>query len=301
VPHIDGIPFRKLGNEHGLSGKQMYLRVFNELEALPDCFELTRDFCQYSSGVLIIDGKYIKVRGYKERIPFIYLIDYETHDTLFGYLARAESEEAFLAIFRRLKQLNYPLQIVVSDDRSTLPVALRNVYPDIPHQLCQNHYLENIRKALNVRTDPIHRQFFYDFKKAVFDEYEDNQKLNKILLRLYTKYCKVFLIRKNILLEIQRRKKELFAYKNIPTCPNNTNLIELFNSHFNPRLRALKGFKSLAHAKIWLNGLLLRRRTCPFTDCSPKFKHLNGKSSLQMSIKKQANWPVNPGLKAPKR
>ncbi|KKR08325.1 MAG: hypothetical protein UT32_C0002G0088, partial [Parcubacteria group bacterium GW2011_GWC2_39_14] len=96
---------------HILMGSHLEKRVFNELKLLPDSFALTRDYCEYSSGILIIDGKYIKVRGYKERIPFIYLIDYETHDILFGCLARAESEEAFLNIFKLLKQLNYPLKV----------------------------------------------------------------------------------------------------------------------------------------------------------------------------------------------
>ncbi|KKR08620.1 MAG: hypothetical protein UT32_C0001G0140, partial [Parcubacteria group bacterium GW2011_GWC2_39_14] len=29
--------------------------------------------------------------------------------------------------------------------------------------------------------------------------------------------------------------------------------------------------------------------------------HLNGKTSLEVSIKKQAKWPEIPGIKAPKR
>jgi len=300
VTNIDGVPFRKLGDENGLSGAQAFNRVLEELESLPDCFELTQECCEYSSGILIIDGKYVKVRGYKERIPFIYLIDYETHDILFGILARSESEEAFLKIFNKLKQLNYPLKIVVSDDRSSLPLALKQIYPDIQNQLCLNHYLENIRKNLNIRTDPTHRHFFNSLKKYVFDEYEDDKKLNEVLRHVWFKRCEDIPIRQNIVLEIDQRRKELFAYKNFPDCPNNTNLIELFNSHFNIRLRALKGFKNQDNANLWLNGLVIRRRTKPFTDCGPKFKHLNGKSSLQMSIKKQATWPEICGLKAPK-
>jgi len=64
IPNIDGIPFRKPGDEYGLSGKQVYLKVFEELKFLPDCFDLTQKFCEYSSDIFIINGKYIKVRGY---------------------------------------------------------------------------------------------------------------------------------------------------------------------------------------------------------------------------------------------
>jgi len=59
IPHIDGIPFRKLGNRRGLSGAQTYNRVFQELKQLPDCSDLTTH-CEYASGILIIDGKYIR-------------------------------------------------------------------------------------------------------------------------------------------------------------------------------------------------------------------------------------------------
>ncbi len=301
IPHIDGIPFRKLGDEQNLSSKQVYKRVFDELRLLPDNIEITRRYCEYSSGILIIDGKYIKVRGYKQKIPFIYAIDYETHDILFGKLVASEDETSFLSFFKTLKELNYLLKIVVADDRSSLPLALKQVYLAIPIQLCLNHYLENIRQQLHIRTDIFHQHFFNSLKKYIFDEYENNEKLNETLRHIWIDCCKNIPIRQTIILQIDKRRKELFAFKNILNCPNNTNLIELFNSHFNARLKSLKGFKSKLHADLWLNGMIIRRRTKPFTDCGLKFKHLNGKCSLQMSIKKQALWPEIIGVKAPKR
>lgn len=301
IPHIDGIPFRKLGDQYGLSGKQTFLRVVRELALLPKNVDITRQCCEYSSGILIIDGKYIKVRGYVQKIPFIYAIDYETHDVLFGMLVVAEDKPSFRLFFQTLKGLHYPLKIVVADDRTSLSLALKHVYPGVPLQLCLNHYVENIRNALHVRTDPAHHHFFNSLKKYVFDEYDNDEKLNDALQHILTKRCENNLLRQTIVMEIHRRRKELFASKTIPNCPNNTNLIELFNSHFNARLKSLKGFKTREHAELWLNGMLIRRRTKPFTDCGSKFKHLNGKCSLQMSIKKQAKWPEIYGVKAPKR
>ena len=248
---------------------------------------------------MIIDGKYVKVKGYEKKIPFIYGIDYETHDIVFGILVLSEDEQAFLKCFRLLKEVKYPLSVVVADDRSTLPLALKQVFPGIPLQLCQNHYLENIRQALHVRTDVTHQHFFNSLKLHVFDEYTDEDGLDAALHRVLVERSEHLLIRQSIVMAIHHRRKELFAYKDISNCPNNTNLIELFNSHFNGRLKTIKGFKTKEHARLWLNGMLLRRRTKPFTDCGPKFNHLNGKSSLQMSIKKSANWPNILGIKAP--
>ncbi len=288
IPHIDGISFRKLGDENNLVASQVYKRVFEEIKLLPSNLEITKTLCEYKSGILIIDGKYIKIRGFKKKIPFIYVIDYETHDILFSLVSQAENKIAFLKIFKTLKELNYPLQVVVADDRTSLPLALKEVFHDIPVQLCLNHYLENIRQLLHVRTDTTHQHFFNTLKKYIFYEYCDNNKLNETLIYIFNKFCINFSIRKKVIMEISRRRKLLFVYKNINNCPNNTNLIELFNSHFNARLKSLKGFKIMEHAKLWLNAIVLRRRTQPFTDCSPKFKHLNGKTSLEMSIKKQA-------------
>lgn len=278
----------------------MYHRVFAELKLLPDNLALTTQYCKYTTGILIIDGKYVKVRGYTKKIPFIYLIDYHTHDILFGVLSSAEDEKTFLKIFQTLKQINDPLQVVVADDRSSLPLALKKIFPEVPLQLCLNHYLENIRITLHVRTEEIHRPFFNALQHGIFDGYEDDKKLNEIIVDLFKKYAEHFPVRQQILMEINRRRKRLFAYKTIIDCPDNTNLIELFNSHFNPRMKLLKGFKTKEHALLWLNGLIMRRRTQPFTDCDLKFKHLNGKRSLEMSIKKQAQWPDMLGIKTPK-
>ena len=87
------------------------------------------------------------------------------------------------------------------------------------------------------------------------------------------------------------RKIELFNYLKIPGAPNNTNLIELYNSHLNGRLRTIKGFQSTKSASSWLNAYLIRRRTKTLTDCEGKFKYLNQHCSLEFTIKKQALWP----------
>lgn len=295
------MPFRKLGNENDLSGKQAYVRVIEELKLLPTSLDLTREYCSYSSGILIIDGKYVKVRGYKQKIPWLYAIDYETHDILFGILVPAEDEQAFLKFFQILQSLNYPLKIVVADDRSSLPLALKKVFSEVPLQLCQNHYLENIRQALHIRTDPTYSHFFNSLKKHIFTDYENDAALNTALHHVLTERCGNNATLQAIVITIGLRRKELFAYKNVSDCPNNTNLIELFNSHFNARLKVFKGFKNESHANLILNSMIIRRRTKEFTDCSTKFKHLNGKSSFQMSIKKQAEWPEILGVKTLKR
>jgi len=199
------------------------------LKLLPSSVDITRQYCKYSSGILIIDGKYIKVRGFKRKVPFLYAIDYETHDILFGHLVRAEDVASFLKFFLTIKTLNYPLKIVVADDRSSLALALREVFPYTPLQLCLNHYLENIRQRLHVRTDQTQKKFFTFLKKEIFGHYQDEAQLDVLLQRIWVEQCQNDFIRQEIIRGIKERSQELFAYQQTPNCPNNTNLIELFN------------------------------------------------------------------------
>jgi transposase-like protein len=294
------VPLRKLADERDLSPAHTYARVIEELNALPDNTNLTKEYCSGYSGILIVDGKFVKVRGHAQKIPFIYGIDYLTHDIPVIQLSKAESSSAFDTFFEKLKSCNYPLKIVVADDRSSIDASLKRYFPEALIQRCQGHYLENIRQALHTRTDLTHRHFFDSLKKNVFEKYVNDERLDGALHHLLMDRTDHNLIRQAIVMDIHRRRKELFAYKNISDCPPNTNLIELYNSHLNGRLKTIKGFKSFHGAERWLNAYTIRRRTKSLTDCGPKFKHLNGTSSLEQVLKKQVHWPEIFGIQQPK-
>lgn len=242
------------------------------------------------SGILIVDGKFVKVKGYDKKIPFIFGIDYEPHDIVQDQLSLAEGTEAFDRFFRELKQANYPLRIVVSDDRAGLKTACLRHYPGILFQTCVGHYMENLRTLLSTRTDDKYQHFLNSLKLHVFTKPKNLSEAIKGLIYVRDNHGQNDLTVQNIILEIHSRQDEFFSYHKIPNCPNNTNLIELFNSHLNGRLKTIKGFSSFQSARAWLNAWVLRRRTLKFTDCDKKFKHLNGRCSLEMTIKKQPLW-----------
>jgi len=277
-------------------------KAVKEMNGLPDNTWLTNKYCNRFCGILIVDGKHIKVKGFKKKLPFIYCIDYLTHDIPVGILVPSESYQVFLKLFRLLKTINYPLQVVVCDDVvSALKPALLHYFPKAKVQLCQNHYLENIRQKLKVRTVENHVKFFNTIQTHIFkEEHHSKKEFNNVLHHLIKSHAKKDILRQQIVMDIYHRQKELFQYKTIANCPKTTNLIELYNSHIQSRLKSIKGFKSFKNAERWLNAYLIRRRTKSLTDCRGKFKKLNGKNSLELSIKKQANWPEILGVKAPK-
>jgi transposase-like protein len=282
-----------LGDEHHLSGKQTFLRVDKELALLPKNEWVTQTLCDPKrfSGILVMDGKYVAVKGFTRKVPFLFGLDYFTHDLPLGMLCVAEDEMHFSRFFARLKQLGYDAEIVVADDRAGLKQALLKVFPYARLQLCHNHYLENIRRLLRVRTEERYRHFFHSLKRHVFTEGTSEERMENGLAHVLEHHAQGQRALENILSDIRYRRDVLFAYLERKDCPNNTNLMELYNSHLNGRLKTIKGFQSFVSAARWLNAWMLRRRTKAFTDCEGKFKHLNGHPSLALSIQKQARWP----------
>jgi hypothetical protein len=292
---MDSTPFRKLGDQNSLTGAQVYNRTVAELNRLPDNWQLTQDLCDSSRfcGIVIIDGKYVAVKGFERKIPCIWALDYLSHDPVHGDLFLVEDEMAFSQFFQKLYDLGYGLQIVVADDRDGLKQALLKVFPYAKLQLCHNHYQENIRRQLNLRSNDKYEHFFNSLKLHVFTQGTDDQAINAGWKHVWKErtHGKRFL--QNILKEIDRRRIDLFNYLTVKDCPNTTNLIESYNSHLQGRLETIKGFQSFNSARRWLNGYFIRRRTKQFTDCKGKFKHLNKHCSLEFTIKKQAAWPEN--------
>ena len=281
-----------MGDENQLSGKQTYERVIKEISQLPDNYKLTKELCDENllGGILILDGKYVAVKDHERKIPFLFGIDYLSHDLPHGQLCLAEDEMNFSLYFQAIKNLGYKLKIVVVDDRDGIKQALNKVFPYARVQLCHNHYLDNIRKILRVRTETTYQHFFNSLKLHVFEAKTDEEVTAGIKHVRDNRAGKNILLW-NILDEIEKRRNDLFAYFHFPDCPNNTNLIELYNSHLNGRLKTIKGFQSLKSAQRWLNAWMIRRRTKKFNDCDTKFKHLNKHCSLEFTIKKQAQWP----------
>lgn len=252
---------------------------------LPTCSFVTSKYCGPSKwgGMLVFDGKYLSVKGYKKDIPIIWGVDYQTHDIPHFLLAPSESYIACKEYFTAIKNLGYNLKYLVSDDNSAIRQALEYVYPNAVFQLCLNHYKESIRRDLGIRSSEKYRQFFFEVE-SLFTNRLDLVSFTWAITDLYKKYlneprCLSWIE------DLMIRRKELTNYHKFTGAPNTTNLIESYNSQLEQRTKAIKGFQSFKYATIWLNGFVLRRRLSEFTDCREPFKHLNGKKSLEVTLK----------------
>ena len=289
VQHLSGISFRNLAELHACSVGTAYNKVSAGLQQLPTCIDVTRWYCQKFQGVLLVDGKYVTVKKQDRKIPVLYGVDYSTHDIPHYRLTKAEDYLNCKRFFESLKLTDYPLQAVVCDDNNNIYNAAKFVFPNVVIQLCHVHFLRNVQYALDLKNNQFHQLFFPVICKLLVEKRSkaDFEKKAATLVRQFSKdeICS------GILIELARKQPLLQGYLQHKGTPTTTNLIESMNSHLEARVKPLKGFESFKHADLWLNGFFLKRRTKKWTDCSGKFRRLNGKTSLEMTQK--------PGIELP--
>jgi transposase-like protein len=281
--HLRGVSFRSLATEYDISTATAYRRCLTALKKLPHNADVSRDYCAKFCGILVVDGKYIRVKGYERKIPVLYGIDYLTHDIPTYILSQGENYQTCHTFFTSLRLLKYPLQAVVSDDNANIYQAAQSVYPKAVSQICHNHYKEGIRQNLGVRIDPTYVPFMRDIE-LLFAKRRSKEEFAHVAGKIFYHYkhdprCV------GVLVDIQKRLPQLTAYMYQPHIPRTTNLIESYNSHLEGRLKTIKGFESFTHADNWLNAYFLKRRLQKFTDCTKQFRSLNGTCSLEHTLR----------------
>jgi len=287
--HLKGLSFRKLSGGYGLHHSTICRRVNGYLEDLPSNIDLTRDLCSKFCGMLVLDGKYISIKSQKYGIPLIWGVDYLTHDIPHFRLAPAENYQSSVAFFQSLRLINYPLQCLISDDNVNFKMAAQKVYPKVVIQTCTNHYKENVRRTLGVRSQDTYRDFMGELEH-LFREKRGLPEFDSLATKLYKKWSHDELLR-SVLFDLERRKAELLGYLKVHGAPYTTNIIESYNSHLEARLKSIRSFESTKHARNWLNGYIIQRRLTKFTDCKGRFKDLNGKCSLELTLQDTSKLP----------
>lgn len=283
LEHLAGVSFRSLADKHDLSPATAYRHYLRGVNELPHCADITREYCDRYCGILLVDGKYIAIKGYARKIPVIYGIDYQTHDIPTYILAVAENTQACRKFFSSLRLLNYPLQGIVTDDNASIYQSASFVYPKTISQICHNHYKQSLRLSLGVGRDPTYIPFMKDIE-FLFEKKRSLPEFNSLAGKIYLRYSSDQICI-SVMTDIQKRMSQLLAYTQLPGLPTTNNLIESYNSHLEGRLKTIKGFESFHHANTWLNAYFIRRRLKKFTDCAGKFTNLNGKSSLEISLR----------------
>jgi hypothetical protein len=123
---------------------------FKRFVALTSCrsaeSEETREKLRKQGGmVVLIDGV-----QFDDRSPVLYLVlDAISRTPLFAERHAVRSKAGLAPILKRLKAMNVPIKAFVTDMEKGLVPAIREVFPDVPHQFCQLHFLKRCAGALD--------------------------------------------------------------------------------------------------------------------------------------------------------
>lgn len=285
--HLDGLSFRKLAVKYHISKSLAWEICQKQLRGLPNNNQFTYKYCNRFSKIFLFDGKYFNVADYHYDWVLLWGVDYLRHDIPVFTLAPAETYQTWARYFSYLRILNLYPQLLVCDDHTGLKLAARNAFPSVKVQTCYNHFKENIRRDLHVRSDQ--GKQYKPFMRRIESILSSSEKLsdqtfNRWMFYLYQDY-KNDPVCLQVLTNIEKSKDELLAYRNIHQAPLTTNLIEGLNGHLEARLQSLRSFQTVEYARLWMNGYVLKRRFTKFTDCRSRFRYLRGKTGVMMTKK----------------
>lgn len=169
--HLNRWSHRMIEHESGISKKTTCSYVNAAAIGLICSNELTRLLQpQNYSGTLQVDGKWISVKRkekVRNKVVEITFKDYWTHDIPFHILAESENMAAMEEGFRFLKEIGYPLKILVCDESmGEIAQVAKRFFPEVKIQLCLIHYYENVKRTLKVshiirRIEKCERQLKY--------------------------------------------------------------------------------------------------------------------------------------------
>ncbi len=288
--HLDGFSFRTLARKYDMSPMKAWRICQDELKQLPNNNEFTFKYCDRFSQIVVCDGKYFNIASEKNDWVLLWGFDYFKHDIPVITLAPSENYQSWARFFSYFRIINSYPRLVVCDDNSNEKMAARQAFPGVRIQTCYNHFKENIRRNLKVRSDDTYQDFMSRVEE-IFQGKRNDEDRNKKLFTLYQDYQQDPIC-VSVLTNIDAYKEELLAYRGIPHAPTTSNIIEGMNSHIESRLHSLRSFQTPSYAKLWFNGYILKRRFTKYTDCRGKFKYMNGKTGVQMTRKLRLDLPT---------
>ncbi len=284
LDHLDVLSLRRLAAKYNISKSKCQRICFEELKKLPDNNQFSIENNINFGTVLMPDAKYINVKGHKDKLAFLWAVDYFKHDFPIISLEQSESFEAWNSFFKKYEGIGNHYPVIVCDDNIALKLAAIKNFPATHIQTCFNHLKENYRRILKVRSQAKYRHFMLLIESILSSENISKKEFNRRLRHMFDLYHHDVLAL-SILADIKRKEKELHAHRLIKHTPKTTNLIESFNSQLEARLVSIRSFQSYEHARLWLNGYVLKRRFTKFTDCKGKFKNLNGKKPVEITLR----------------
>lgn len=140
---------RELANKYGLQISERHVsNLFKLFLALVEGRNLDNkrilDQLKQQGGIILsADGVF-----FDETSPVLFVMRDVLSDEIL-YVERLDSAEGVLTellskMFAKVKACGLPVLGIITDKESSLVAAAREIFPDVPHQFCQAHYLKNL-------------------------------------------------------------------------------------------------------------------------------------------------------------
>lgn len=291
---------RILSRRYGRGKKQIMNLIHAETKQAKDSVWVAAHFPLRWSGVLVVDGKMIKAydrltKQLKGKWPekslllmnwkaWLCGIDYGTGDLPHYQLAEEETKIDLVMYFRTLKEISYPLRVLVCDGNADIPSAAKHVFgDDIIIQLCTRHFVESLKRhAEDQINQPNVQRIICTIQRII--EADNLETAGKYLehLKQIKRRTKI----ENELVNLfKKHAQELTAHLLHPELdiPHTSNDIENIFKQLGLRLNSISRFNHWQYADNYLKAWALLRRFTPFTDCRNGRKWRNGKAPIEIA------------------
>jgi hypothetical protein len=281
---------------------------------------MQEEFHPQWSGYLLVDDKYLSVRGRK--VMSLVAAD-SLGDPLHSEILEVPDQSEINGFFQFIvERLDYPLRGLTSDLDFRFGRALEALnLQHILHQRCIWHGMQMVRKLLN---HPVLHQKYFLLKRRLEreerkagdrDPYADRTMLERLRAELaalepeYLRQCELLEAVRKILYEpdptnsremiaafrrsYQRRYPSVVAWlvENVDLMlvhqldvriPKTNNIAENLNKQLERRFKTIEAFQSVETAWNYQNLIRNYLRFKPYTDCRGDRRIYNGKSPLEV-------------------
>lgn len=305
---LERASLRILARRYGRAKDTIMRMVHRICASLPNTLDIAERFRPQWSGILVADGKVVRVYDaviermdrstiseneitwmHKQR--WLVGVDHGTGDLPHHDLAEEEGRIEWVMFFRQLKAIGYPLTAVISDGNEDIPRAARFVYGShIVHQLCTRHFIEGLGRILPP-DDDTHRAERQRLEVLItmIQRVIEADTIEEAAGRLVELTAYRRTIRSRTATVIVNRfkdaKVELCAHLLHPHLglPHTNNDAENLIRQLNARLKTIGRFMRHQYARDYCNAWAFLRRFTPFTDCCKERRERNGKCPLQLA------------------
>jgi transposase-like protein len=256
---------RTLARLEGYSKQTVQHAIHTVTAQVASAAWIANRFSPQWDGYLAIDGTTVRVwdwaakyfryshaqRRWLHKMTLLVAQDVTTTDIPAHHLDSEEGTIELVTLLRKLKELHYPLKGIVTDGNMDIKKAVDLVFGgDTPHQLCQLHFLKNLRQR--VKDGTLLESQYREAKKKIPKGQQPSFPV----------------------------PTELYTYLKHPGLPKTNQQLEVTNRFFKLRLKTIGAFHTWKTATTFTDALIAHRRFLKYTD--RKYQP-NGKAPLELA------------------